>query len=119
MARREELLISRSRTLRSRRALAASVLSCSILLSGGATREGLWGRGWGFWEGIEGLRGTLFDVAVEERCLFWFSTRAPGLAVVEADDGGITIGLTPGAELLFRFDLESIELTLLALACRT
>jgi len=65
MARRDELLISRSRTLRSRRALAASALSCSSLLSGGTAREGLWGRGWGVCEGIEGLKGTLLEVAVE------------------------------------------------------
>jgi len=42
MARREELLISRSRTLRSRRALAASSLRCSSLLLA-AGRVGLWG----------------------------------------------------------------------------
>ena len=43
MARREELLISRSRTLRSRRALAASSLRCSSLLWLGAGRVGLRG----------------------------------------------------------------------------
>ena len=118
MARREELLISRSRTLRSRRALAASVLSCSILLSEAATREGLWGREWGFCEDIEGLKGTLLDVVMEERGLILFSSRAPGLAVTETDESGRSIGMSPDAELLFRFDLESIELTLLALACR-
>lgn len=31
----------------------------------------------------------------------------------------MTIGFTPGVELLFRFDLGSSELTLLVLACLT
>lgn len=69
MARREELLISRSRTLRSRRALAASALTCSSLLSGGTAREGLWGSGCGVCEGIEGLRGALLVTAVEGCCM--------------------------------------------------
>lgn len=50
MARREELLISRSRTLRSRRALAAEVLGRSCVLSVRVDLVGLWGKD--SWSGV-------------------------------------------------------------------
>lgn len=69
MARREELLISRSRTLRSRRALAASSFICSSLLwptlgCGGLESVAVSGVGVP-WKGLLMLSGCSTNVVVD------------------------------------------------------
>lgn len=97
MARREELLISRSRTLRSRRALAASSFICSSLL---------WPRldFGGF--GIVVSSGA--GVRCNESLMLW------GSSTKNVVDGSVRIEALRAGTVMFCFGrgLEMIELTL-------